>query len=410
MPDQSAINVLAAFKREDAGTPGVPAAEGAGAQQLRILDSPGLRLDRGIIQSNERRNDLLRPMGRLGGKSVGGSYNFELTLGGMTDDFLSAILRNSWTPALAIPQATFGASATITTSASGSNTVLTFSAGNPITQGIRVGDVITLAGITGALVGLNNINFIVIAVTATSITVVGSLAIGVSAGAWTLTRLKKIGNPTLPVGVSYTAEQYDEDIDLSELFLGVRLVRLALSFRPNAVATYAATFLGMDRQLLMVGTSPYFTSPAVTTGLPLIADDSSIRSNGVQQTKFTAMDLTLEIAGALQPVIGSMTSPDVFLNDMTISGSISGVRSDFTRLIAFDAETEFEMHALFTEPGTAPLGALGLYLPRVKFGTPDAPFMGGDAAKVETLPLIVAPRAAATGYDATAINFFSSAA
>lgn len=401
MPDQSATNVLAAVKREAAGTPGTAAAAGAGAAQIRLLDSPGLRLERGNITSGERRRDQMANMGRLGSKTVNGSYNAELTIGGVTDSFLEAVLRSVWSDVIWINlSATDGTTTT--------NTIVR-ATGSWLTDGFRVGDVVSVMS-DNATPANNGLRLRATNVTATTITVAGNpLTANATAHAFSVTRLKKLTTPAVPTLYSYTVEQYDADIDMSELFLGCRVTNVSFSFRPNAIATITYTLMGMDRTILTVTTSPYFTGPSLTTGAPLVADDSAIRFNGADVARFTAMDLSIAVDAATQPVIGSLVSPDVFLNTATVSGSISVVRNDFARLQMFDKETEFELSALFTEPGVAPLPSFGVFLPRVKFGGLDAPFLGGDAGKVETLPLMVGVRAAAAGYDASAINFFSTA-
>jgi hypothetical protein len=226
----------------------------------------------------------------------------------------------------------------------------------------------------------------------------------------TLTRLKKLVSGTAPVRTSYTVQQYDTDIDLAELFLGVRFVGLKLSAKPNQMATLEWTAMGMDRTVLATGTSPWFTSPALTTGIGMIADDSSIYKDGVAVATFTGIDLNFEIAAKGEPVIGSFVTPDIFDNDLTVSGSITGLRSDFANLTAFDAETEFQLTVLFEELMTAPVNCLSVYLPRVKFSSLSAQLGGGDGAKIETLNLMIGPKVAATGFDGTIASFCSSAA
>jgi len=412
MPMQTAANVWAALKREATATPGV-AASGAGALMIRLADSPGLTLTRNPITSNERRSDQIRPMGRLGGKSVAGSYNCQLTLGGETDSLFEAGLRRVWQNPLAItPTEMAGASITVATTST-----ITASAGSWIAAGIKVGDIITPTGLTTP--ANNNLRLRVVNVTTGTLTFAGTplTVAAVQAAGWTLTRLKKLTTAGLVTRYSYTIEQYDADIDLSEIFLGCRLTGIALSYRPNAISTVTYTFMGMDQQLLVVGTSPWFANPVTTTGEPLIADDSYIRYAGAEVTKFTALDLNIAIAAAGQPVIGSLVSPDIFDTDTTITGSIAGIREDFSRLQMFGTEAEFEISGLFTEPATAisanpggALGCFGIYMPRVKFSSVEAPFRGGEGPKIETLNLMVGPRVASNIYDASAMNVFSSAA
>lgn len=313
MASQTAGNVLAAIKRQD--DIDTPAAAGAGAEQVRLVDSPGLGLNRSQIESEERRRDQLRNMGRLGGKDVGGSFNTEVTVGGAFDMLAESIARGEYE-----------------------------------------------AKATHADISAD-------------------------------TQLKRVVTPEVPIYHAYSVEQYDADIDASELFVGTRLTQLQLSLRPNGMATAGWTFMGLDRQIVDPAEAPYFTDPGVTEGLPLIADDSAIFYKGTQITTLTGIDLTFAINAALQPVIGNFVSPDVFMNILSISGSATAVRQDLAALSDFDDETEFELRAVMAAPGDEPKEMFAVVLPRVKISGIDAPFLGGDAAKVETRELMVAPAA-----------------
>lgn len=399
---QTASNILVAIKREtDTGV----APGDTGAVQLQITDSPGMELTRGQILSNVKRRDLTKPMGRLGGKSATGSYNGELIVGGALDLLLESITRGAWVPEVTITEATAGLTSIKTTA----NTI-TATAGSWITAGVRVGDIITLTDHSTA--ENNGLRLRVTAVTALDITVAGNplTANAVADTAFELVILKKLTNPAAPIRYSHAIEQYDVDIDQSELFLGCRLIGLSMSFKPNSPATFVATFLGLDRQILLTGTSPYYTAPTAPSGLSLVADDSAIRYDGADVTSFTGLDLDFQITAAGIPVIGSVVSPDVFDNDLSVTGTITGLRSDFANLTKFDAETEFELSVLLSEPNTSPAACIGLHLPRVKIGKLSAPVGGGDGAKVETLSLMVGPKTAASGYDGTTVAIYSSAA
>lgn len=401
MAGQTAANVLVALKRE--AVIGTAPATVTGAARLRIIDSPGLVLNRAQIMSGEKRSDRLTPMGRLGGKSVSGSFNTEATAGGATDIMLEAIARGAWATSIAM------AFSSVTGITTGTNAVM--GGGDWVAQGVRVGDIFRLSG--HANVANNDVNLRVTAVSSGTITVpAGSLAVEATADtSGTLTILRKLINPTTPTRYSHAIEQYDADIDLSELFLGCRVTGVNLSFRPGAPATIAYTLMGLDRTALTTVASPFYTSPTVTTGLALIADDSLILKDGVAVASFTGLDLQFQIAASGVPVIGSFVSPDIYDNDLTISGTVTGLRSDFANLALYDAETEFSLSVLLEEPvasGAKP--CLAIYLPRVKISGLQAPVGGGDGAKVETLQLMIGPRASATGHDATAVVFHTSAA
>lgn len=394
---QNSANILVALKRES--TVGV-AAGATGGTQMRVLSSPGLALKRAQIQSAEKRSDMLKSMARLGGKSVSGSYNAELSIGGATDIMAEAIMRSTWSAALTMTAASM-TSFTTTTS------TIVATAGSFLTNGIKVGDVVTLA--STATAANNGINLRVVTVTATTITVAGTPLTAAGADATgSLTRLKKVINGATPTRYSHTIEQYYTDIDQSEQFLGCRLTGFKLSFKPGQMATITPTFMGLDRVLLSTAASPYFTSPALTTGLDLIADDSAIRFNGADVTSFTGFDLSFDITAKNEPVIGSFVSPDVFDNDLTVTGSITGIRSDFANLTLFDAETEFDMSILLQEPTGSPKAAFAIYLSRAKIGDVSAPILG-DGAMVETRSLLVGPKVADSSHDAGYCSFSSSA-
>lgn len=401
MTYQDGCNILVALKAET--TTGVAVTTVTGASQLRINDSPGLKLNRAVVQSEEKRTDLLKTMGRLGFKTVDGSYNCELSPGGATDVLLEAIMRGTWATTTSI------GFATMTSITTGTNEVVA-NAGDWVgDQGIRVGDVFRLSNHIAAN---DDENLMVTAVTSLTISVATNLltADASAATTGTLTVLRKLVNPATPVRKSFNVEQYDKLIDLSELYLGCRLVGFNLSCQPGQMALVQYTFLGMDRTALATGTSPFFTSPSLTTSLGMIADDSTIRFNGALVTDFTGFDLNFQITANGEPVIGSLTTPDIFDCDLTVSGTITGLRDDFSNITLYDAETEFEVSILLEENESDPKSCLGIFIPRAKFSSLDAPVGGGDGAKIETKELMIGAKVAATGYDATTAVFSSSEA
>ncbi len=407
MADQSSSNVLAAIKAQGAlGT----AASGAGATRIRANDSPGLKMVFGRIQSGEKRSDQLKTMGRLGNQEVQGSFNCEFGVGGEHDILIQAILRS-----------TFGAAVTRTYDNSAGLTSLEITADDTITQVgtttligvIFKGDIITLAGMSNA--ANNDIRLRVTNVTATVITVaknaagVGPLTVQAADIACTLTRMKKIISPAAPVLPYFTIEQYDGDHDRSQYFFDTILTGMKLTCAPDEHIMVAYTFLGLDGVDLDTGTSPYFTTPTLTTGLKLIATDSFIRRNNGDVAKFTGFEVDFQIAAAVTKTIGSRKGV-IFANDLTVAATISSLRSDFAHFTALKAVSEFETSIMMQEPGVNPKPTMGLYLPRCKFADVGGPYGGGDGGKVDTLELIVGPKTAGTIDDGSIANFFSSAA
>jgi hypothetical protein len=403
MAYQSASDILVALKRET--TEGTIISAGSGTR-LRITDSPGLALTRAVVLSNEKRSDGLRGGGRLGYKGVAGSYNAELSTGGGNDILLEAIMRSAWSAAVT---RTYDNSAGLTSLEITDTNEITQVGTTTLVGVIYVGDIIRLANMSTA--ANNNLNLRVTSVSATIVEVAGTpLTIQGADNACTMTRLKRVSTAAAPTNYSHSIEQYDQTIDLSEVFLGCHVTGVRISFRPGQMATVTYTIMGMDRTTFVVGTSPYFTTPTLSTTLALVADDSSIRMNGVEVATFTGFELDFQITAAGQPVIGSLVTPSIFCNDLTVSGQITGLRSSFGNLTLYDAETEFELSILLQEPSGAPKECLSLFLPAVKISALSAPVGGGDGAKIETLGLMVNPKAAATGYLGTIAMLSSSAA
>lgn len=388
-------------------TTGVAAIDSSGsATRIRFTDSPGLVLNRGQIVSNEKRADAVRNMGRLGGKSVTGSYNGEVTVGGAMDHFFKSILRA--TPSAAVTR-TYDNSAGLTSLEITSTSQITQVGSTSFVGVIFVGDVVRLAGMSTA--ANNDINLRVTSVAANVLNVAGTpLTVQGADTSATLTRYKKLSTPTTPVRYSWTIEQHRLDPDQSERFVGCRLIGLQLNLPPNGNATWVATFLGMDGTVLATAASPYFTDPTLTTGVALVADDGAIRYNGADVATFTGLTLDFQIAAAGQPVIGSMVSPDIFDNDLTVTGQITGLRSSLANLALYHAETEFELSAMLVEPEAAPADFIHIFLPRVKIAAASAPIGGGDGPIIETLGLMMGPKTAATGYNGSVASITTSAA
>lgn len=198
------------------------------------------------------------------------------------------------------------------------------------------------------------------------------------------TQVAEIATPAVPIFRSYTIDQYDIDNDQSEQFVGCRVVQADFSFQPDEMAGVVWTFQGQDRHELATGDSPYFTAPALTAGIPLIADDAVISYKGSPVTTITGLNISVVVEAAPQPVIGSVLTPDIYMNMIRVSGDVTAIREDLLAATDFDAETEFEIKIVLQDPPAAPKLIFAIVLPRVKLIDIDTPYSGGDAAKLET--------------------------
>ena len=393
---QTAKNVTVDFKVESSFN---TAPSTGSAERLRFLASPGLNLERAAIESQEVRPDQLRTMGRYGSNRVPGTYNAEISAGSF-DTLWQALMRGTWTAAVAITES---AMTSITTTTS----TIVAAAGSWLTQGVRVGDIVRLTD--HATSANNNINLIVTGVTATTITVAGTpLTLDATPDtAFTLTILKKVTNPTTPTKRTFYWDEYNVDLDLSVLYGGVKVIRAQITGQPDGMATVAFGLLGASASPQATGDSPFYSSPTEYTTEPLVWTDATILKDGTAITTLTGFDFTIDIPASTLPVLGTDTTPDVFDEDLMVSGNLSGLLADLSNLTAFAAETEFEFQVLLEEPTGTPKSCLSFFLPRIKLGGHNLP-LGGNGARIESMPFIGGRKASATGYDAGTLTISSS--
>jgi hypothetical protein len=397
---QTGRNVLVAYKAET--TFNTPPSAGSGFR-FRPNGSGGIGLGRALINPNEIRSDGMTAMPRYGSKSLSGGYSGDASVGTF-DPLIEAVVRGTWTAAVTLTQAT-GTSVTATAGPPGT---IVRAAGSWITDGVRVGDVGRLNA-TGGPAANNNRNLRVTAVTALTLTVAETLVVDATPRTtYTFTIAKKIVQPAVPVRRSFTFEEYDQDVDLTEQYTGCRISSLKMTGQPDGMLILDFGIVGADLVPLTTGTSPFFTSPTLTSSIALTLADATIRFGGADVAVLTAFEFNWDLRAATLPVIGAVVTPDIFENPAQASGSISGVRSDFTNLTRFTSETELELHVLAVEPESEPKDFLSTFIPRIKLSGVTKGF-GSDGAMIETMPFTVGPKENTTGYDTTMIHFATSA-
>ena len=398
MPYQTGQNVSVRYKVQSArGTP----ASGAGAKELPLVASPGLRLSKSMIDSPEVRSDGMRSIGRHGSRSVAGSYTTVLRVGAQYELF-EALFRSTWTAAFTVTEATMTSITTPTTS------TIVAAAGSWITQGVKVGDVVRLTNHSTA--GNNSINLLVTAVTASTLTVAGApLTVNAVADtAFTLSVAKRLGQGV--VSRYFTFEEYHTDIDQSETFTDCMVSSADFALQPDGSVQVTFGIVGINAVSNASGASPVFTAPTQYQGANLVAVDATILKDGVAVTDLTGFSLNMDMAAQLLAVIGATTSPDVFPNNTAVSGSISAPRADLAWLDSFIAETEHSFLLHLVEPESQPKDHLTLFLPLTKLmESPDAP-LGGDGPMIGSMALGVGKKPATSGFLETMVQLSTSAA
>lgn len=372
----------------------------ASGKKIRINPSPGLRKNRAVVRPGEIREDQLSPMGRLASSRVEGSYVGDFHLG-TWDDWLEAVVRGTWAAAAVV---NFVTHTTVTVA---SNTSITCAGGSFITSGIRVGDIIYLTNYS--TVGNNNINLRVTAIAATTITVAAgtALAAGAADAAGEINIRRKLVNGSSATRRSFYIEEYFSDIDQSKVAGGCRIVGFTIRGGPDQMATIEFRVMGASLEPLATGSSPYYTSPTVTTSIGLVFSDGILRLGATDLAVVTGFELNVDLSAEAIAVAFSDTVPDVFDNDLVISGSLSVLRQDLTYYTALSAETEYELAMMLREPESELRDCFGIFLPRIKFTNVDDP-LGGGSGLIETLPFIVGKKESVTGYNDTMIALYSS--
>ncbi len=397
MAEQTGKNIRVSFKKEVTfnTAPGPTS-----ATVLRVNPSPGLQLARPLITPGEIRGDGMTPMARLGSRSVTGSYSADLSRVSF-DEVLEAVVRGTW---VAEADAT---SANIATVAETSNDADNFTraSGSFIMDGHRVGSVVRVK--SGSHADNRNKNLRVVGVTATKLSVAESLT-AASATATVLTKMKKLtNNATSPVRRSFYIEQYYQDNDNAVLYGGCRFHGLTLRGAPDGMATIEFPVTGVSLTSNNAAASPYFTSPTVSATDGLTFVDARIRYGDSDIAIATSFEMTLAVPAATLPIIGATVSPDVFDEELAITGSMTALRQGGANVASYDNETEYEVFIMLAEPAST--AYISVYLPRIKVTSVDAP-LGGAGALVETLGFNAGIKGTSTGYDPTMITITTGAA
>ena len=407
MTYQSQSNGLVAFKPQV--SKGTPVSGGSGFV-LRTAGGPGGKIEKNAFGSAEVRRDLMRSRGRHGLRRTSGSWTVEVSLANC-DKFYEAFFRGTWEVALVKTEAD-NSLTSIVTDASGT---ITAGGGSWITAGFRVGDVVRLTNHSSA--GNNNRNMRIIALTATVMTVAmldGGLLTtnAVADTAFTMTRPgQKLINPAAGSAVKtyFTVEEYDGDLDMTEIFSDVLITSLKFSMAPDGLLMCEIGWMGTGAfSTASAGSAPTFTAPTESTGLPLAVVDAVLRYGSEDVADLTAWDLTLDIGGVAPGVAAAVVSPDVFTGAMSVGINFTVLRSDYAKMTDFLAETPLTMQLVACENESEPKDFLSLFVPNFTLGGVEKSPLSLEAGpRTQTItipPALVGKDTAGGAYDATMVK------
>ena len=345
-------------------------------------------------QTNETyMSDEIRPDRQVGDVNIGpqdgnGACNGELTPE-TYELFEAAVLRKVFVAGssdagnvLVAAAATSGAAGTFTRSDGG---------GSWLTDGFKLGDVVQQTGWTTDGVPNNTHNFLITALTATVMTVLGidgtpPAAKAVGDPVTTTVKGQKCWIPaTGHTEDWFTIEHNYSDVDLSEVFWDCKPTSMAIKAPATGIPTVDFNILGLQMTAKASGDAPYFTGPAVITTTEAVHSGKAVvLVSGVEQTLATGIDF--EIVGSNQvmaPVIGTNVKPGISDGRVEIKGNLSILFEDDTIAGYYRAGTEVSIFVILpvSDAAAAAFVAFTIHVAKLTGTAKD-----GDNGIVQSIP------------------------
>lgn len=345
-----------------------PAGAAGTARYLRRVTST-LDLSKASYQSNEMLVSQQRRDMRHGVRSVAGSISGELSVGGYQLPTESVLRQTS------LPPVTTGAVITIASASSGAGTgngTFTRSGGSFFADGFVVGMVINAAGFTTGGVPNNAHNAIIMALTATVMTVHfldgSDMTVKAAGDSVTISTPGKLA--FIPQSGQtrdyYTIEHFFADIGQSEQFTDCVFTGMNVSLPPSGMATVEFPVMGLN---MATGALEYFNAPAAAaSGAILAAVNGALIVDGVVAAVVTGLNFSINgnysVPGG---VVGSNVDPDVFPGPVDVTGQVTVLFTDVTYRDLFINEAEASLAVALTANNSANAPFTAFILPRVKF-------------------------------------------
>lgn len=360
--------------------------------------SSSLNLSKDTYESQEIRSDRMVADHRHGVRRVSGDIASELSVDSF-DEFLQAIMGGTWTAGVSKSNTQF----TSVTSDSSTKT-FTFAAGNPVTEGFRVGDIIRFTNL--AATANNNTDFTIVSFSGTQnriITVAESVT--TDAVADTSFTVAVVGYK-LNIGNTYrsfTIEMGHTDISQYRVYKGCRVNSVAFELPPTDMVRATWGIVGQDMSTVSAVSIDAAYSDAPTNS-PLAAVDATLYEGSTFTELGSVTGLTFDINNNLdgKPVVGSNTLPNILYgNKQEVTGELTVLFQNATMLNKFINETESNIFIKLSDPNGTDF--LKIFFPRVKYN-------GGEIgdADPQGLPItmpFVALAPSATDDDDSAVVF-----
>ena len=361
MATASGINKVVSYKKETSF--GILPSPTTGGQTLRRVSST-FNLTKETYQSEEIRQDYQIQDFRHGVRSVEGSISGELSAGTYADFLASALARN-WTAA------TPSALGSTTIASVGGTYTITRTTGSWLTDAVRVGNVIRLTGFATAN---NNVNLLVIALTATVATVVALNGVKLtnetvaSGGTYKVQGKTTYAPTTGHTDDSYTFEEWYADIGQSEVTVGNKVNTVGIALPATGLTTVDLSFMGQD--LKQRGVSQFFTSPSAQNSNGIFAAvNGALIVNGAPVALVTGANFNINRNMTSEAVVGSNIKPEIYEGRIIVDGDFTTLYQDGTFAGYFDNETEISLVVALTANSLPNSEFMSFTIPRLKLST-----------------------------------------
>ncbi len=359
----------------------------ATAQKLRYLKFSQNQTNE-TYTSNEMRPDKQIGDVNIGPQDCPGSLNGELSPGSY-ELLEAAILRKDFVAGVS-DAANTGVAAAATSGAAGTFTrddVL----GSWLEDGFKIGDVVQMTGWTTTGTTNNLHNFLITALTATIMTVLGidgtppATKIKGDSITTTVKGMKSWVPATAHLEEWFTTEVRYSDVDLSDVFWDGKVSSMAVKAPATGIPTVDFNLLALQMTPKGTAASPYFTAPvAITTTEAVHSGKAVILVSGVAQSLATGIDF--EVAGnnaAMGAVIGTNVKPGISDGRVEVKGNLSILFEDDTIAAYYRAGTEVSISVVLPVSSAAAADFVAFTIPVAKL-TGSA--KDGDTEIVQSIP------------------------
>ncbi|WP_353267470.1 phage tail tube protein [Gemmatimonas sp.] len=378
---QDLSSIILAHKKQSAlGT----RATGTGASGLEVLASQGFQQQIAQIASGLLSRSRMAAKGRAGSEFYNFAGETELQVGNIAG-IMDAVLGGTTSAAVTLDNTTLTSCAI-----SGTGTTITFTGGNAITAGLRVGMTARLTGMT--VPGNNGKYFPILGISANGrvLTVPSGILTDEAADtSFSLVISPAVFTPSTYVKSEHTIEAYLADIDRSLVGTDFRWNGLSFSMEPDNPVTVSVSAGGSDLEMLDTASSPNFTNPTFVEGESLVMLDGAVYFGTTKRVNLASFNFGLTAPVSGLPLMSRKKSIDAFLGQFALEGQFTGVIEDGADFDAFRREDQVSIYLHCAELNALnPWAAryVGIYIPNMSFGGWSVP-AGGEGAAIQTVPM-----------------------